>query len=48
MWGGKSFETAPSILTGIELMPMIKKWQMVVEEGAEGRTATEHFYALAT
>jgi hypothetical protein len=28
-------------------MPMIKKRQLVVEEGTEGRTAAEQFYALA-
>jgi hypothetical protein len=28
-------------------MHMIKKRQLVVEEGDEGRTAAEHFYALA-
>jgi hypothetical protein len=28
-------------------MHMIKKRQMVVEEGAEGRTAAELFYSLA-
>ena len=31
----------------IELMHMIKKRQLVVEEGNEGRTAAEQFYALA-
>jgi hypothetical protein len=29
------------------LMHMIKKRQLVVEVGAEGRTAAEQFYALA-
>ena len=28
-------------------MPMMKKRQMVVEEGDEGRTAAELFYSLA-
>jgi hypothetical protein len=32
---------------GIELMHMIKKKQMVVEAGDEGRTAAQQFYALA-
>ena len=32
---------------GIELMHMIKKKQMVVEAGDEGRTAAKQFYALA-
>jgi len=35
-------------LAGIEIMHMIKKRQMVVEAGAEGRTAAEQFYALAS
>ena len=34
-------------LVGIELMHMIKKRQLVIGEGNEGRTAAEHFYALA-
>ncbi len=34
-------------LVGIELMHMIKKRQRVVEEGEEGLTAAEQFYALA-
>src|SRR5437763_2358832 len=47
MLGFKSFEAAQGTLVGIELMHMIKKRQMVVEEGAEGRTAAELFYSLA-
>src|SRR6266478_5637268 len=47
MLGFKSFEAAQDTLVGIELMHMIKKRQMVVEEGAEGLTAAEQFYALA-
>ena len=31
----------------IELMPMIKKRQMAVEEGDKGLTAVELFYSLA-
>jgi putative transposase len=38
---------AQDTLAGIELMQMIKKGQMVVEEGAEGLTPAEQFYALA-
>ena len=38
MLGFKSFDAAQGTLTGIELMHMIKKRQLVVEEGAEGRT----------
>jgi len=47
MLGFKSFDAAQGTLTGIELMHMIKKKQLVAEEGAEGRTAAEQFYALA-
>jgi putative transposase len=47
MLGFKSFETAQNTLVGIELMHMIKKRQMTVEAGDEGRTAAEQFYALA-
>src|SRR5262249_31670174 len=45
--GFKSFEAAQDTLVGIELMHMIKKRQLVVEEGDEGRTAAELFYSLA-
>jgi hypothetical protein len=34
-------------LVGIELMHMIKKRQLVVEEGDEGLTTAELFYSLA-
>jgi len=44
MLGFKSFDVAQSTLVGIELMHMIKKRQLVVEEGHEGRTAAEQFY----
>jgi putative transposase len=47
MLGFKSFEAAHDTLVGIELMHMIKKRQLVVEEGDEGRTAAELFYSLA-
>jgi transposase-like protein len=47
MLGFKAFDAAQSTLVGIELMHMIKKRQLVVEEGNEGRTAAEQFYALA-
>ena len=47
MLGFKSFEAVQDTLVGIELMPMMKKRQMVVEEGDEGRTAAELFYSLA-
>jgi putative transposase len=47
MLGFKAFAAAQSTLIGIELMHMIKKRQLVVQEGNEGLTAAEHFYALA-
>jgi putative transposase len=47
MLGFKSFEAAQDTLVGIELMHMIKKRQMMVEEGNEGLTAAERFYSLA-
>ena len=48
MLGFKSFDTAQGTLAGIELMHMMKKKQLVVEAGDEGRTAAEQFYALAS
>ncbi|HEY5870096.1 MAG TPA: IS6 family transposase, partial [Candidatus Tectomicrobia bacterium] len=45
--GLKSFAAAQDTLVGIELMHMIKKRQMVVEEGDEGRPVAELFYSLA-
>jgi putative transposase len=47
MLGFKSFEAAQSTLTGIELMHMLKKRQMMVAERDEGLTAAEQFYTLA-
>ena len=47
MLGFKSFDAAQGTLAGIELMHMIKKRQLVVEEGDEGLTAAEQFDALA-
>ena len=47
MLGFKAFAAAQSTLTGIELMHMIKKKQMVLEARDEGLTAAELFYALA-
>ena len=41
--GFKAFDAAQATLVGIELMHMIKKRQLVVEEGNEGRTAAEQF-----
>src|SRR5215831_17134703 len=47
MLGFKSFDAAQGTLVGIELMHMIKKKQLLVEAGDEGRTAAELFYSLA-
>jgi len=47
MLGFKSFAAAHATLVGIELMHMIKKRQLVIEEGGEGLTTAEQFYALA-
>ena len=47
MLGFKSFAAAQDTLVGIELMHMIKKRQLMVEDGDGGRTAAEQFYALA-
>ena len=47
MLGFTSFEAAQAVLVGIELMHMLKKGQLVGEEGAEGLTPVEQFYALA-
>ena len=47
MLGFKAFDAAPATLVGIELMHMIKKRQLVVEEGREGLTAAELFDSLA-
>jgi hypothetical protein len=47
MLGFKAFEAAQHTLVGVELMHMIKKRQLKVEAGDEGRTVAELFYALA-
>ena len=47
MLGFKSFDAAQSTLAGVELMHMLKKGQLVVEEGVKGLTPAEQFYALA-
>jgi len=47
MLGFKAFDVAQATLVGIELMHMIKKRQLVIEEGNEGLTAAELFYSLA-
>ncbi len=48
MLGFKSFEAAQNTLTGIELMRMIKKKQMELEEEEQGLSAAEQFYSLAS
>jgi putative transposase len=47
MRGFKAGEAAQNTLAGIELMHMLKKRQLMVEEGDEGLTAAAQFYALA-
>jgi transposase-like protein len=47
MLGFKSLTAAQDPLVGIELMHLIKKRQMVVQEGDEGLTAAELFSSLA-
>ena len=47
MLGFKAFDAAHATLVGIELMHMIKKRQLVVEERDKGLTTAEQFYALA-
>jgi putative transposase len=47
MLGFKAFAAAQSTLVGIELMHMLKKGQIVIEEGVAGLTPAEQFYALA-
>src|SRR5262249_42753253 len=43
----KASDAAQDTLVGIERMHMIKKKQLIVEEGDEGLTAAELFYSLA-
>ena len=47
MLGFKSFDAAHNTLVGIELMHMLKKRQLVVQEGGEDLTSAEWFYSLA-
>ncbi len=46
MFGFKSFQSAKSILAGIELMHMIRKGQMMMK-GADKMSFAEQFYARA-
>jgi putative transposase len=43
----KSFDAAQGMLAGIELMHMLRKGQLVVEDAAEGLTPAAQFYLLA-
>ena len=45
--GFKAFDAAQGTLAGVELMHMIKKKQMILEEGEEGLSAAAQFYSLA-
>jgi putative transposase len=47
MLGFKSVDAAQGTLAGIELMHILKKGQLVGEDGAEGLTPVEQLYALA-
>ena len=47
MLGCKLFAAAQATLVGIALMHMLKKRQLVIEEGAESLTPADQFYALA-
>jgi putative transposase len=47
MLGFKSFEAAQYTLAGVELMHMIKRGQLVVEEGEGVLTPAAQFYTLA-
>jgi transposase-like protein len=47
MLGFKSFAAAQDTLVGIKLMHMLKKRQLVVEDGGAALTAAAQFYALA-
>jgi putative transposase len=47
MLGFKSFWAAQHTLAGVEVIPMLKKVQMVMEEGEPRLPPAEQFYALA-
>ena len=46
MLGFKAFQSAKSIIDGIELMHMIREGQMMTN-GSESMSFAEQFYALA-
>ena len=43
--GFEAYDAAQNTLAGIELMPMLKKGQLVREDGAEALMPAEQFYA---
>jgi transposase-like protein len=45
MLGFKNFRWARILLSGIELMHMIRKWQM--KDAGRGQTPAQQFYSLA-
>ena len=47
MLGFESFATAHAMLVGIELIHMLKKRQLMIEEEGEDLTAAEQFYSPA-
>jgi putative transposase len=47
MLGFRSFDAVQCTLAGVELMHMLKKDQLAGDEGEEGLTPAEQFYALA-
>jgi putative transposase len=47
MLGFKAFNAAQCTVAGIELMHLLRKGQLAGEEGADGPTPAEQFYALA-
>ena len=47
MLGFKAFEAAQHTLIGIELMHMLKKDQLMIEDRLEGLTPAEQFSLLA-
>jgi hypothetical protein len=47
MLGFKSVKAAQSTMAGVELMHMLMKAQLAVEEEAKGLTPAEQFYAYS-
>ncbi len=46
MLGFQSFWAAQNTLAGIELMHMIRKWQLE-KDGGDSRTPADQFYSLS-